>query len=43
MQTLNNICIQDYVYNSETAEPYVATGGSSHLILRCVIPVVLSQ
>lgn len=33
LQTLNNMCIQDYVDNSETAGTYVATPGSSHLTL----------
>ena len=33
LQTLNNIRIQDYVDNSETAGPYVATPGISHLTL----------
>ena len=42
LQTLNNICIQDYVDKSETAGPCVATGGSSHLILphtKIFVPV----
>jgi hypothetical protein len=33
LHRLNNICIQDYADTSETTEPHVATGGSSHLIL----------
>ena len=42
LQTLNNLCIQDYVDNTETAGTYVDTGGSSHLILlhiKTFVPV----
>jgi len=42
LQTLNNICIQDYADNSETAGPLCSYRRSSHLILlriKTFVPV----